>query len=90
MNLKKFLKYIDDTVSEMSGEQITSFVHEIARTLPERLSLEERNASSSSIIKIEGASRIAASNIFDIFLPDSLMYLLPTLVEVMRKTGQPR
>ena len=36
MNLKKFLKYIDDTVSEMSGEQITSFVHEIARTLPER------------------------------------------------------
>ena len=36
MNLAKFLKYVDDAVSEMTGEQITAFVHEIARTLPER------------------------------------------------------
>lgn len=35
MNLAKFLKYVDDAVSEMTGEQITAFVHEIARTLPE-------------------------------------------------------
>ncbi|MBQ6505467.1 MAG: hypothetical protein IJI57_16300, partial [Flexilinea sp.] len=34
MNLAKFLKYVDDAVSEMTGEQITAFVHEIARTLP--------------------------------------------------------
>ncbi len=35
MNLAKFLKYVDDAVSEMTGEQMAAFVHEIARTLPE-------------------------------------------------------
>lgn len=36
MNLAKFLKYVDDAISEMTGEQMAAFVHEIARTLPER------------------------------------------------------
>ena len=36
MNLPKFLKYVDEVLSEMTGEQMTEFVHEIARTLPER------------------------------------------------------
>ena len=35
MNLAKFMKYVDDVVTEMTGEQMTAFVHEIARTLPE-------------------------------------------------------
>lgn len=36
MNLAKFMKFVDDAVSEMTGEQKTAFIHEIARTLPER------------------------------------------------------
>ncbi len=36
MNLAKFLKYVDEAVTEMTGEQMAAFVHEIARTLPER------------------------------------------------------
>lgn len=35
MNLVQFLKKVDDTVSDMTKEQLQSYVHELARTLPE-------------------------------------------------------
>lgn len=35
MNLVQFLKKVDDTVSDMTKEQLQSYVRELARTLPE-------------------------------------------------------
>lgn len=35
MNLVQFMKKVDDTMSDMSKEQLQSYIHELARTLPE-------------------------------------------------------
>ena len=35
MNLPKFLKQVDSDISKMTRSELESFIHEIARTLPE-------------------------------------------------------
>lgn len=36
MNLSKFLKETDTITAAMSQDQLTGFIHDIARTLPEK------------------------------------------------------
>ena len=36
MNLSKFLKETDTIAAAMSQDQLTGFIHDIARTLPEK------------------------------------------------------
>lgn len=63
MNLVRFLKKVDDTVSDMTKEQLQSYVHELARTLPE--SKRQYFLDTMNMVQEEGCLPLQANKHYD-------------------------
>ena len=66
MNLPTFLNEIDTQTADMTHEELTAFIHEIARTLP----AEQREAFLSRLVKI---SETMQEDEFDFDEPKTLL-----------------